>query len=853
MSLKRLLDYWRQESSINPNIMAWDEITARPGRLVQFPNNLNPVIQCILEQRGITHLYSHQARAWELSQLGQNFIIVTGTASGKTLCYNLPVINHLLENPSARALFLFPTKALAQDQQKSLNSLLAPINNYFTTNSLLLSSAIYDGDTPQNQRAQIRTKARIILSNPDMLHTGILPHHTLWNDFFKYLKFIVIDEVHIYRGVFGSHVANVIRRLKRIANFYGSHPEFILTSATIANPSSFANKLIGDDVVTIDDDGSIRGSQNFLIYNPPVINKEIGLRKSPFQESIRLAEDLLSNNVQTLIFSQSRPSVEILLSYLRNRMHPSPGVTADQIRGYRSGYLPWQRRDIEKGLREGTLRAVVATNALELGIDIGGIEAVIIVGFPGSIAATRQQAGRSGRGELPSLAIMVTTADPIDQFLASHPDFLMSHSVESALIDPDNLLILMNHLRCAAFELPFKPDESFGNVNPATLMELMQFLVAKGDLHQSGDKFFWMADQYPSQQLSLRSSSTNSIILQVMPEQEETHPRVIGQVDYESALWMVHPEAIYLHEAEAFFVQNLDLEKRMALLNSTSVDYYTQPRRETKVEILKKTLEQDDQKVVRGYGEIKVITQVIGYKKVNWSTHEILGYGDLQLPPVELETCGYWIVLKETLTDNLREAGLWRNDQIDYGPNWSQQRSLTRQRDGYRCQICGLLEDGREHDVHHKTPFRTFSSYLQANYLANLITLCHTCHQKAEVNVRVKSGLSGLAFVLGNIAPLFLMCDAHDLGVNTEPQSPLFSELPTIIIYEGIPAGIGFSQHLFSIHSDFMKNAYDLVFHCGCLDGCPSCVGPGGENGLGGKEETLKLLEALLANEQPIG
>ncbi len=429
MELQRLLERWKNEPSIKSNIMAWQTTPARQGHFTQFPPDLNSAICRALRSKGITRLYSHQAGAWKLSQLGKNIIIVTGTASGKSLCYNIPVTNQLIENHSSRALYLFPTKALGQDQQKSLQSLFLPINNEFDFKDSPLTSAIYDGDTPHNQRAQIRSKARVVISNPDMLHTGILPHHTLWAEFFKNLKFIVIDEVHTYRGVFGSHVANVIRRLARITNFYGSQPVFILTSATIANPTSFAQRLIGEDVTVIDEDGSIRGIQNFLIYNPPVINKEIGLRKSTYQESVRLVEDLLAGKIQTLVFSRSRPSVEILLSYLRNRTAATPGITTDQLRGYRSGYLPGQRREIEKGLRDGFLRAVVATNALELGIDIGGIEAVIMVGFPGSIAATRQQAGRSGRGELPSLAVLVATADPVDQFLASHPEFLAGHPV----------------------------------------------------------------------------------------------------------------------------------------------------------------------------------------------------------------------------------------------------------------------------------------------------------------------------------------------------------------------------------------------------------------------------------------
>ncbi len=847
MAVQRILEQWKTDTSIYDNVMAWHATLARHGKLIPFPPDLNQSLTRALQAKGITCLYSHQALAWNLSNLGKNILIVTGTASGKSLCYNLPVVNLLINKKSARALYLFPTKALSQDQQKSLQSFLMPISDEHK--ELSLATAIYDGDTPQNHRAQIRTHARIIFSNPDMLHTGILPHHTLWGEFFKNLEYIIIDEVHTYRGVFGSHVANVIRRLLRIAKFYDSYPKFILTSATIANPVNFARSLVGNDVTIIDDDGSIRGPQNFLIYNPPVINKELGLRKSPFQESIRLVEDLLAKNLQTLVFCRSRPSVEIFLAYLRNRAAALPGITSNQIRGYRSGYLPGQRREIEKGLRDGSLRAVVATNALELGIDIGGIESVIMIGFPGSIAATRQQAGRSGRGEFPSLAILVATTDPIDQFLAAHPDFLVDRSVEAALINPDNLLILLNHLRCAAFELPFIRGEGFGDIPPMVIDEMLEFLANQGDIHQAGGKYFWMADRYPAQQISLRSSSTDSIVLQVMPDQQSIQPKVIGQVDYESALWMIHPEAIYLHESDSFFVKELDLEKKVAHLQAVSVDYYTQPRQETSVEILQKTSEQENSNLLRGFGDIKVITQVIGYKKVNWSTHEILGYGDLELPPSELVTCGYWIVIKEPLVENLRRVGLWRNDLINYGLNWPTQRAAARARDGYRCQICGIPENGREHDVHHKKPFRTFENFHQANVLSNLVTLCHACHQKAELNVRIRSGLAGLAYVLENISPLFLMCDVHDLGVHTDPQSALFSDLPTIIIYEGIPAGIGFSQHLYSIHSDLLKNANELVHNCKCQDGCPSCVGPGGENGLGGKKETLALIHEILANE----
>ncbi len=413
-------------------------------------------------KRRIDSLYSHQLEAWTYIRNGVNIVLATGTASGKTLAYNLPIIASLLTNTDARALYLFPTKALAQDQLSALHQLQSSIKN--------LQSKIYDGDTPQSQRASIRKNASIIFSNPDMLHTGILPHHTNWSDFFHNLRFVVIDEMHTYRGIFGSHVANVIRRLKRVANFYGAAPQFILTSATIGNPKELAQRLIESSIELIDQDGSSRGERHFLLYNPPVIDESLGLRKSSMMESVRLTQDLLANNIQSVVFARSRRSVEMILTYLQQssltQCAPPPiqreAGSERAIRGYRSGYLPSQRREIEKGLRNGTVKAVVATNALELGIDIGGLDAAVLVGYPGSIASVYQQSGRAGRGETPALSVLVASANPLDQFLAHHPDYFFGQSPEQGLINPDHLLILLNHLRCAMFELPFQKDESFG-------------------------------------------------------------------------------------------------------------------------------------------------------------------------------------------------------------------------------------------------------------------------------------------------------------------------------------------------------------------------------------------------------
>ncbi len=861
MSVGKLLSRWRSDPDIAGNVDAWETIPERPAKLMPAPEELHPDLLNALHSMGIQNLYNHQLEAWQHIQAGQHVVVVTGTASGKTLCYNLPVLDHLLRNPEARALYLFPTKALAQDQLTGLRKLVEhpdfnPVpgrKTQFQDPAAPVLMAVYDGDTPGNARPKIRKTARLVLSNPDMLHAGILPHHTAWTEFFANLDYVVIDEIHTYRGVFGSHVANVLRRLRRVARFYGAKPQFILTSATIANPVELAEKLVEGPVNLVDEDGSARGPKSFLIYNPPVVDREIGLRRSSLQESVKLAEDLLHYQVQTIIFARSRRTVELILTYLRQSNLPAfpngsaPGGSQEAdpseiVRGYRSGYLPKQRREIEHGLRRGDVRAVVATNALELGVDIGGMGASILVGYPGSIAATWQQAGRSGRGAETSLSLLIATADPLDQFLASHPDYFFGRSPEQALINPDNLLILLEHIRCAAFELPFQPGENFGSVEASMLAEFLDFLVEEGSLHPSGGKYFWMADQYPAQNVSLRSAAATNVLLQV---EDEQGPYTLGEVDYDSAHWMVHPEAIYLHEAQSYLVEDLDLENNIARLRRMDTDYYTQPRRETTVQLLQTLNSETVPGATKEYGEISVTSQLIGYRKIKWYTHEQLGLGELSLPPSELQTTGYWLSLDEKTVDHLRQQGLWSNDANNYGPNWRQQRDQARARDEYRCQVCGLPESDRAHHVHHKTPFRSFTSYEQANQLSNLITLCPSCHRRVETAVRVRSGLAGLGYVLGHLGPLFLMCDVGDLGTHSDPQSTISDGRPTVIIYDQIPAGIGFSQRLYELHDELMQRALELVEACECADGCPSCVGPGGELGSGGKRETLAILKIL--------
>lgn len=858
MTLSKLLAHWRSDPQVGPNLVEWRILPGKPAHYAPFPPDIYPSLKEALEKRGIHSLYTHQATTWMHIKEGRNVVVVTGTASGKTLCYNLPVLDSLLNNKETTALYLFPTKALSQDQYAVLKSLLPHINpemnGQFGNDEDNIRCAIYDGDTPESVRSSLRSQARLIISNPDMLHTGILPHHTAWVQFFRGLRYVVIDEIHTYRGVFGSHVANVIRRMKRIANFYGAAPQFILTSATIGNPDALGQRMINEPVMLVDDDGAEKGEKHFLIYNPPIIDRSLGLRKSAIQAGVNLAEDLLAYDLQTIVFSRARRTVEIILTYLReqtdisniNRSLHKRDVD-EIIRGYRSGYLPSHRRNIEEGLRKGDVRVVVATNALELGIDIGGMEASLLVGYPGSIAATWQQAGRSGRGEKSSLAILVASPNPLDQYLAQHPDYFFSRSPEHGMINPDNLLILLGHLRCAAFELPLQTGEVFGSVESTDMQEMMDFLQREGVVHHSGNKYFWMADKYPAQNVSLRSASTETVLLQVPIVNDDIRAtlQTIGEVDASSSFWMTHPGAVYVHEGTSYLVEKLDLENHIATLQQTNVDYYTEPRREVVVQQVERLAEAAIAGGVKAYGEIQVTSQVIGFRKIRWHTNETLGIENLFLPPSELFTTGYWLALSEETIGKLREEGMWTNAPNDYGPNWLKQRDLARASDGFRCQICGELEGDKAHHVHHKIPFRMFDSSKQANQLANLITLCNSCHRKVETAVRVKSGLAGLAFTLGNLAPLFLMCDIGDLGIHSDPQSSLAEGKPAVILYDLIPGGIGLSERLFDIHMDLMNKGFELVEACECDDGCPSCVGPGGEGGLGGKRETLALLKEL--------
>lgn len=828
---EKLFQRWMQDSTLGPNIQFAHRIPARSAETCPLPDDLHPHLRTKLAGENIQHLYTHQDAAWRAIRQGGSIVVASGTASGKTLCYNLPIIDECYKNSETRALYIFPTKALAQDQLTKLHQWLEVDTE--------LSAAVYDGDTPSAHRSTIRTKANILLTNPDMLHTGILPHHTQWAKFFSNLRYIVIDEMHMYRGVFGSHLANLLRRLHRILAFYGAHPQFILTSATIGNPGELAERLIERPVTVIAQDGSPSGERIFLIYNPPVIDPSLGLRASPIHESQRLLSDLIFYGLQTITFTRTRRSVEILLKYLRDMLPEFRG----KIEGYRSGYLPMERREIEYRLRSGDIRAVIATNALELGIDIGSLGASVLIGYPGTIASTRQQSGRAGRKTDTSISVLVAASDPLDQYLVQHPDYLIGRSPELALIDPDNLLILLHHLRCAAFELPFSVGNTFGQVPQPVLKDLLTFLTDSGALHFSNNRYYWVSDQYPAAQVSLRSSSPEAVKL---ISDQEGKPQVIGTVDQESAPWMVHPNAVYLHSGTSFRVESLDLENHIAKLVLEDGDYYTEPHINTVIEKLSETQSEAHPGGVKTFGDIKVTSQVTGYRQLRWYTRENLGEGLLDLPPSHLITTGYWVSLNNSTVDTLKQNGLWSNDPNKYGPGWEAIKTQVRTRDHFTCQICGSVETSRAHHVHHKIPFRSFMRIEDANHPDNLTTLCPSCHRNVEANVRIRSGLAGLGYVLQHIAPLFLMCDIGDIGVHIDAQSPLANDQPVVVIYDAIPAGIGLAKKLYEIDDFVIAEAKSLVAACPCPDGCPSCVGPGGENGAGGKAETTAILQALV-------
>lgn len=835
MNFNSLITQLHNNPLFSENVVFWQHHNAKTSPSFEYPEWIKPALIHSLKSQCINCLFSHQYEAVNLIHSGRNVVVTTGTASGKSLCYQIPIINQLMSDGHSTALLFFPTKALTYDQLKSFTNILSS-DGMFLEPSL---AGVYDGDTPSSQRGLIRQKTRILLTNPDMLNIGILPHHTNWAQFFENLKYVVIDEIHLYRGVFGSHIANLIRRLKRVANFYGSKPQFIMTSATIANPVELAQNLAEEEVTAIETDGSPKGEKNFAIYNPPIVNPDLGIREGVLSTSSKIASLILYYDVQTLVFCGTRKFVELLLREIKT----SNPALVNQIRGYRSGYLKKDRREIEEGLKNGSIKLAVATNALELGVDIGGVDAVLMAGYPGSICSLRQRMGRSGRSQNPSLAILVTSMNPLDQFLARNPKYLLERPLEQALINANNPLILLPHIKSAAFEFPFCVEDSFGRLTWNELEEYLEYLCAEGVLQKKRDKYFWLSDSYPSNDYSLRSTVANRVLIQY-----ETNDDIetIGEVDYNSALWMVHPGAVYLQDGLIFSVKALDLEKNIATLVDHHADYITEPILAQEIETLSETKKQETDYYSLHYGEIEVTSQVTAYKKVKNVTKEVLSIEELDLPSVKLQTTGFWLELNEKCVSKMRAESLWLSDPNDYGKDWNRTRDAVRRRDHFTCQSCGRLEEGIPFHVHHKIPFKCFVSIDKANEPDNLITLCPICHRLAELNIKMRSALSGLKYLMTNLAPLLVLCESSDLGANADPNAKFADMNPVVMIYDAIPAGIGLSSSLYDRINELLEKCLQLAAQCECQDGCPSCVGPSSELGMGGKKETIYLLNILL-------
>ena len=780
--LGEILDDILVSRSTGSCITATRHFPARAAVVAPFPDSLDPRIGAALRARGITELYAHQARAWALVEQGHDVVVLTPTASGKTLCYNLPVLQALIHQPDARVLYLFPTKALAQDQLAELEQLAKELPE--------LKMFTYDGDTPQDARRAVRARANLVLTNPDMLHSGILPHHTKWATLFQNLRYIVIDELHAYRGVFGSHVANLVRRLRRICRHYGADPQFIMASATIANPGEHAARIVGDPVEEIAESGAPTGDKLFLCYNPPVVNPELGIRAPYLAEAARLALRFLRERIPTIVFAQSRLSTEVLLTAIKSGVAERTGDSGI-VRGYRGGYLPTRRRAVEQGLRDGDVLGVVSTNALELGVDIGHLDVAVLAGYPGTIASLWQQAGRAGRRTESSAAILVATSAPLDQFMMSHPDYLFGASPEHARINPDNPFILVNHLKCAAFELPFLEGEPFG---ARDVRRELAALEDEGLLHRAGARWHWASETYPADHISLRTVTTDNFLVIDTTARDATQTKrrqIIAEVDWGSAFATIYPKAIYLVESDPFEVQELHFredEEKVAYVKRVNVDYFTDAVSAKGVWILQRLGDRRYAEWLAEQGEVLVAEKVVGFKKIKMATLENVGSGEVELPQQEMQTTSVWLtVAPETLARVSRS----REELID-----------------------GLR--GVTHLLHH---------------LAPIFLLC---------DVR------DLGSWLGDTTPA---ASGQEVATRESTRRRLLEAetfTPTIYLYDSHAGGIGLAERLFEVVPELVRHARETLRTCPCARGCPSCVGPVNEVGRRAKVTAAAIL-ALLA------
>jgi DEAD/DEAH box helicase domain-containing protein len=733
----------------------------------------------VLVSRGIERPYTHQAEAIAHALAGRHVVITTPTASGKTLCYNAPVLSAILGEPAARALYLFPTKALAQDQLAELHALADRLS--LGDGATEIGVCTYDGDTPQDARRTIRSRAHIVLSNPDMVHAGILPHHTRWAKLFESLRYVVIDELHAYRGVFGSHLANVIRRLTRICGHYGSDPTFICSSATIANPRELAEALLERPCELVSESGAPSGEKFFVFVNPPIVNRQLGIRRSYLTETRRIAREFVERSLQVIVFAQSRLATEILTAYLKEDCGARPGST-ERIRGYRGGYLPQRRREIERGLRAGAVRAVVSTNALELGIDIGSLDACVMAGYPGTIAATWQRAGRAGRRSGRSAAVLVASSAPLDQFVVRNPSYFFDASPERALIDPDNLHILVDHVKCAAFELPFSTTETYGRgPSRVDVQEVLRVLEERGFVHRGepGDDgsagWQWTSESYPADAVALRSiSSDNFVVVDTTAGSE-----VIGETSFTSGPSTLHEQAIYIVEGALYQVERLDFQGRKAYVTRVECDYYTDAITYTKVTPLETFEASPD--AAHAHGEVHVSSRVVGFKKIKFHTNENVGSGELDLPEQEMHTTAYWLTVPRAVVGALPYAA-----------------------DDRRDGVVGLSFALRQ--------------------VAQLLLMC----DRHDIGLALADGGAGEGF---------------DLRRSGRP--PAAPDEPRVYVYDNYPGGIGFSEPLFRMRDELLARARDLVAGCDCAHGCPTCVGPVGQAGPRAKQVALAIVDLL--------
>jgi DEAD/DEAH box helicase domain-containing protein len=796
-----VVEDWLESRVVKPCLTADETVPAKESRTAPLPPGLPSQLAFALRGRGVSELYEHQARSFTAARDPRTraLVVATPTASGKSYCFHLPVLSRMIENRDARALYLYPTKALARDQEAGLRELMR-------AGGIESGAVVYDGDTPGDARRAARERTGIVLTNPDMLHAGILPHHTAWARTFQNLAYVVVDELHTYKGVFGSHVANVLRRLMRVAKFHGSTPVLIGATATIGNPREHAARIFGipdsapeHELVAITENGAPQGERRVFMFNPPVVNAELGIRASYVKQAVMLATDLVRAQVPTIVFGQSRNNVEVMLRYLRDKV--APDIDASRIMGYRGGYLPEQRREIERKLRAGEVLCVVATNALELGIDIGGLDAVICAGYPGSVAATWQRFGRAGRRGERSICVLVTSSAPLDQYLAREPEYLLGAPVEEARIDADNPEIVIQHLKCGAFELPFRRGERYGTLDEDETSAALEFLVAHKVLHESNDTFHWAADAYPANNVSLRSIGWDNVVII-----DAEHDKTIAEIDWRGAHTMVHEQAIYQHDGECWQVEKFDYENHKAFVRKVKPDYWTDAMTYTTVSVLEEfgtassptALHAPDERAARaegeegeafpsGWGEVSVVEKVVGYKKIKFYTHENAGYGDVRLPEMQMHTTSFWLTVPES--------------------------------------VCMQIPQGRAAAI---------------------------------------DGLRGAGIALETVATLALMCDPRDLGCTLGDTAldeegngadgdaarkidwstasevaasapvvprkvrggPAPGYSPTLFLYEHTPGGIGLAERIFEQRKVLLERALQLVEGCPCDFGCPACVGP---------------------------